>query len=71
MVDRNYHYLWLYTVMFQNCLMCICVTVILFYFLGSEEETIHRFRNFNILENLLSKQAVILSNKILLFKKFK
>ena len=50
--------------------MCICVTVNFFFFLlGSEEETVRRFRNCNVPDNFLSKQAVIHSNKILMFKK--
>ena len=48
--------------------MCLCVTVN-FFFLGSEEETVHRLRNCNIAVNFFSKQAVIHSKKILLFKK--
>ena len=48
--------------------MCICVIVI-FFLLGSEEETAHRFRNCNSPDIFLSKQAVIHSNKLLLSKK--
>lgn len=48
--------------------MYICV-IVNFFLLGSEEETVHRFRNFNIPDNFLSKQSVIHFNKLLLFKK--
>lgn len=73
MLDRNCHYLWLvYADVSVLPHMHLCNGYFFFSFfflLGSEEETVHRFRNCNISDNFLSKQAVIHSNEILLFKK--
>jgi hypothetical protein len=69
MLDRNHHYLWLVHCDVSVLLHVHLCKLFFSFLLGSEEETVHRFRNCNIADNFLSKQAVIHSNKILLFKK--